>query len=49
MSDRGKDEEFLSCDSCGVTSVEDDSVQERECGHALCENCIPCQICLEDC
>jgi hypothetical protein len=34
------------CEWCATDDIDDDSVQLRECGHVLCENCaVPCLIC----
>lgn len=40
-----KPAEVLICEDCAVSSADDNSVQKRECGHFLCEECMPCMLC----
>ena len=39
-------EKVLVCEWCAEDSVDNDTVQLRDCGHVLCEDCAcPCLIC----
>lgn len=42
MARKKQEEELICCESCGVCSIDDSSVQSRECGCILCEECFPC-------